>query len=198
MTEGNRTRIRLATVVVSVALLAPAGAWAQGHRGGGGHGHGHGGGVVVVGGGYYAPWWGFGAGYYGYWGPWGWGGVYPPAYYAPEGGVPMAVAMMNGFGGVDLDVKPNRADVWVDGKYVGEARDFDGYPSYLWLKEGPHRLQIQKGGYKLFDEQIDMQAGLKKNLKVRLEPGESAPPAAKADGKSAPAKDEPKPLEKKF
>ena len=34
--------------------------------------------------------------------------------------------------------KPDRADVWVDGKYVGEARDLDGYPSYLWLEKGPH------------------------------------------------------------
>jgi hypothetical protein len=200
MTEGNRTRTMLVAAVVSAGLLAPAGASAHGRRGGG-----HGGGVVVVGGGgFYSPWWGLGAGYYGYWGPWGWGGLYPPAYYGPEGGVPMSVALMSGFGGVDLDVKPNRADVWVDGKYVGEARDFDGYPSYLWLKEGVHRLQIQKGGYKVFDEEIEMQPGLKKNLKVRLEPGESEPPAAKGDAKAmkdAPkdaAKDESKAREKKF
>jgi hypothetical protein len=28
---------------------------------------------------------------------------------------------------------------WVDGKYVGEARDVDGYPSYLWLADGDTR-----------------------------------------------------------
>jgi len=96
-------------------------------------------------------------------------------------------------------VKPNRADVWVDGKYAGEARDLDGYPSYLWLKEGVHRVQVQKGGYKLFDEEIEMQPGLKKNLRIRMEPGESEPPAAKPDGKSAAAKDQgEKPHEKKF
>jgi hypothetical protein len=200
MTDAIRTRATVAAAaLLGATLIAPAGAWAADHRGGGGHGR-HGGGTVVVGGGFYAPWWGFGMGY-GYWGPWGWG-AYPPAYYGPEGGVPMGVAMMSGFGGVDLDVKPNRADVWVDGKYVGEARDFDGYPSFLWLKEGVHRLQIQKGGYKLFDEEVEMQPGLKKSLKVRLEPGESEPPAGKGDGKSAAAKDapkdEPKPREKKF
>jgi hypothetical protein len=47
-----------------------------------------------------------------------------------------------------------------------------------------------------------MQPGLKKSLKVRLEPGESEPPAGKGDGKSAAAKDaakdEPKTREKKF
>ncbi len=44
--------------------------------------------------------------------------------------------MIAGFGAVDVDAKPNRADVWVDGKYVGEARDLDGYPS-LTLPAGP-------------------------------------------------------------
>jgi hypothetical protein len=198
MSDGFRGRATLGVAaLVGMALLAPAGAYAQHHGGG----HGHGGGRVVVGGGFYGPMWGYGMGWgYGFYGPWGWGGWgYPPAYYAPEGGVPMGVAMMSGFGGVDLDVKPNRADVWVDGKYVGEARDLDGYPSYLWLKEGAHRLQIQKGGYKLFDEEIEMQPGVKKNLRVRLEPGESEPPAPKLAPKSGGDKEQTeKPREKKF
>ncbi|HEX9092417.1 MAG TPA: PEGA domain-containing protein, partial [Coriobacteriia bacterium] len=112
-------------------------------------------------------------------------------------GVPMGVAMMSGFGAVDLDVKPNRADVWVDGKYVGEARDLDGYPSYLWLKEGVHRLQIQKGGYRLFNEEVEMQPGLRKKLRVKLEPGESQPPSARPDERGAKDQGE-KPKEKKF
>jgi len=194
-----------ATATLVVALVVPTGAMAQGHRGRGGHG----GGTVIGGGGFYGPWLGFGAGWgYGLYGPWGYGawgygpwGYGPwgyPGYFAPEGGVPMGVAMMSGFGAVDLNVKPNRADVWVDGKYVGEARDLDGYPSYLWLKEGVHHLQIQKGGYKLFDEEIDMQPGLKKDLKVRLEPGESEPPAGKPDAKGTEKEPTEKPREKKY
>ncbi len=198
MTDRIRGRSSLAAAALLTIALAPGAAYAQ-HHGGVGHGHGHGGGTVVVGGGFYGPWWGFGMGLgYGFYGPWGYGPWgYPPAYYGPEGGVPMGVAMMSGFGGVDLDVKPNRADVWIDGKYQGEARDFDGYPSYLWLKEGVHRLQVQKGGYKLFDEEIEMQPGLKKNLRVRLEPGESEPPAPKPDAKGDKDQTE-KPREKKF
>ena len=98
--------------------------------------------MVYVGGGFYNPWMGFGP-------CWGWGGwgAYPPACFAPEGGVSMGAAMMAGLGAVELNVKPNRADVWVDGKYVGEARDLDGYPSYLWLAEGEHRVAVHKGGY---------------------------------------------------
>jgi hypothetical protein len=198
MTRKNRGRAATgAAALLATALLVPADAAARAS------GHPHRGGVVVVGGGFYGPWLGYGAGWawgpWGFYGPGGYGGWgYPPAFYIPEGGVPMGVAMMSGFGGVDLDVKPGRADVWVDGKYVGEARDLDGYPSYLWLKEGVHRLQIQKGGYRLFDEQIEMQAGWRKDLRVRLEPGESAPPAPKpAAGTTGNGKDE-KPREKKY
>jgi hypothetical protein len=133
---------------------------------------------VVVVGGFYHPWYGFGP----YWG-WGWG-PYPWAYYGPQGGVDMNMAMMSGYGAVDLNVKPNRADVWVDGKYVGEARDLDGYPSYLWLADGAHKLAVYKGGYRTFEEEIAVNRGMKTELKIRLEPGESQPPGPMPAGKS--------------
>lgn len=128
--------------------------------------------------GFYGP--AFGGGFYG-WGPyWGFGfgpyfGPYYGPYYAP-GGVSLGAAMVAGFGAVDLDVKPNRAEVWVDGKYIAEARDLDGDPSYLWLKQGAHHLVIYHGGDKRFEEDVDVQVGMKTNLKVRLEKGESEPP----------------------
>jgi hypothetical protein len=136
--------------------------------------HGRGGRRVVVGG-YWgmSPWWGP------YWG-WGWGGgLYPPAFYQPEGGVSLDAAMVAGFGAVDLEVKPSRADVWVDGKYVGEARDLDGYPSFLWLPEGEHRIAVHKGGFLVFDEAIHVQRGMKTEIKLRLQPGDSPPPGPK-------------------
>src|SRR5512143_1043263 len=76
----------------------------------------HGRGRVYVGvglgfGGYYgwAPYWGFGP----YWG-WGWGWGPGPYYYgAAERGI--GAAMASGMGALDVDVKPNRAEVWVDG-----------------------------------------------------------------------------------
>lgn len=198
MADGTRRwTVRAAVVAAAACLaLAPVDARAQGRGGhGGGRGGGHGGGmrgggmrgggVAIVGGGLFSPWFGLGYGYgygYGYgFGPWG---DYPPAYYQVEGGVPLSVAMMSGFGGVDLEAKPGSADVWVDGKYAGEARDFDGYPSYLWLKEGAHRVQVYKGGFQTFDEEIDIQRGMKRPLKVRLVPGTSTPPGAKPDGKA--------------
>lgn len=131
--------------------------------------------VVVYGGGYwgYNPWFGLG------WGPyWGWGPYYP-GFYPPGGGIDMNAAMMAGFGAVELNVKPNRADVWVDGRYVGEARDLDGYPTYLWLSDGPHRLAVHKGGFMVFDEPIDVRRGMKTEIKLKLQPGDSPPPGTK-------------------
>ena len=122
------------------------------------------------GGGFYGfnPWFGMGWGPYGGWGP------YYPGFY-PPGGVDMNAAMIAGFGAVELNVKPNRADVWVDGRYVGEARDLDGYPSYLWLADGAHRVAVHKGGFLVFDEQIDVRRGMKTEIKLKLQPGDSPP-----------------------
>jgi hypothetical protein len=145
-------------------------------------------GHVVVHAGFYGgfyPWYGYGYGFG--WGPyWGWG---PFPYYS--GGAEMGAAMVAGMGAVELKVKPNRADVWVDNRYVGEARDLDGYPNYLWLSDGAHKLAVYKSGYKVFQEDIDVRRGMKSELKVKLEPGESAPPGDKP-GKPQDKADKPK------
>lgn len=162
---GSVLLVALALAGVLAVVVPPAEAHG---RGGGGRR------VVVVGGGFYSPW-------FNPWSGWGWGGwgAYPPAWFAPEGGVSLGTAMMAGFGAVDLNVKPNRADVWVDGKYVGEARDLDGYPSFLWLAEGEHRVAVHKGGYLVFDEKINVQRGMKTEIKLKLKPGDSPPPGTK-------------------
>jgi hypothetical protein len=159
---------------LAVATLTMLGSTAAEAHGRGGHG----GRRVVVSGGWrvHAPFaygWGF---YSPFFDPyWSWGGPYA----RPHGGVDMNVAMMAGWGAVEMDVKPNRADVWVDGRYVGEARDLDGYPSYLWLEKGSHRVAVYKAGYRTFDEEIEVSRGMKRELKLRLEPGESQPPGPK-------------------
>jgi hypothetical protein len=163
-----------AVLAAGVAVGLPQTAEAQRHGGG------HRGGAVVVRGvygfpGFYGyPYFGFGFGY-----PfWSMYGPYPPAFYAPEGGLDRGLALVSGFGGIDLDVKPGQAEVWVDGKYMGEARDFDGYPSYLWLKEGAHKLTVYKGGYAKFDKDVEVQSGLATKLKVRLDKGTPTQPTA--------------------
>jgi hypothetical protein len=155
--------------------------------------HPRGRGRVVVGGG------GFYGGFYG-WNPWfglgfgPWGGFGPHPGFFPPNGVDMNAAMIAGFGAVELNVKPNRADVWVDGRYVGEARDLDGTPSYLWLADGAHRVAVHKGGFLLFDEEIDVRRGMKTEIKLKLQPGDSPPPGTKPALETK--KDEEKPKEK--
>jgi hypothetical protein len=188
MRHSSKFRATLALGIAVAAGWASLPARAEAH-GRGGHGAVYVGGFVGPGWGYgFAPWWGFGPGY-----GWGWG-AYPPAYY--QGAVDMNAAMMAGFGAVELNVKPNRADVWVDGKYVGEARDLDGYPSYLWLKEGEHRLAVYKGGFLTFDEPVNVQRGMKTEIKLRLQPGDSQPPGPKPADKGK--TDDKAPAEKKY
>ena len=180
MTHAKRAggSLALGLALAGAMALAPPEAEAR-SRGGGGRGH------VVVAGGFYgwAPWYAWGPGWGPYWGgPWG-----PWGYYGPEGGVDMGAAMIAGFGAIELNAKPNRADVWVDGKYVGEARDLDGYPSYLWLAEGPHRVAVYKGGFATFDEQIEVRRGMKTRIKVQLQPGDSPPPGPKPGPGEKPA-----------
>jgi hypothetical protein len=163
-----------ATALVVALLGWPASAEARGHRGGG-----H---VAVGFRGFYGwgPYWGWGAPYWG----WGWGPG-PYSYGAP-GGLALGYAMMSGMGALDLDVKPNRAEAWVDGKYVADARDLDGNPSYLWLKQGPHHVVLYKAGFRSFEEDVEVNVGMIRELKVRLEKGDSAPPARVAAAPSRP------------
>jgi len=179
----TRTRTLGSLVVAATALvLAPLGLPASAEA----HGH-HGGVYVGVGfGGFYgwAPWWGWGPYWGGGWGPW-------PYYYGAPGGAALGYAMMSGMGGLDLSVKPKEAEVWVDGRYVAEARDLDGDPSYLWLKGGAHHVVVYKAGFRSFDEDVDVNVGMIRELKLKLEPGESQPPVSAApEARSEPPRPE--------
>jgi hypothetical protein len=107
------------------------------------------------------------------------GAYYGPSFYPYAHGADMNAAAIKGLGAVELHSKPGNAEVWVDGTFVAEARDLDGYPSYLWLKEGVHRVVVYKGGYANFDEKIDVRRGVQKELKVRLEKGDAKAPGTK-------------------
>src|SRR5262245_31641503 len=193
MTRWRHTRTLLvAAAIFAAAFALPGATLAQGHgsHGGGGyHGSGyHGGygyhGPVVVAPYYHYPfaypYFAFGYGFGPYWGPY-WG----PWAYGPPGGIDMSAAFASGYGAIDLNAKPGDAEVWVDGKYVAAAKDLDGYPSYLWLSEGPHHVILYKGGYARFEEDVEVMRGYRRDLKVRLEKGESQPPGLKP-GKSEP------------
>jgi hypothetical protein len=63
----------------------------------------------------------------------------PGAYEPPLEGAPV--------GGVQLDIDPRRAQVFVDGTYAGLVEEFSGYFHHLELPAGPHDISIVAAGY---------------------------------------------------
>ena len=168
MTRRTRLFLAAATTLTALFISFPRAAEARGRIG-------FRGGIVVPG--FYGwPRYGYGYGWpYCGFGPY-WGSCYGP--YA-QANVDMGIAAAAGVGAVDLNVKPGDAEVWVDGRFTAEARDLDGSPSLLWLREGPHHVVLYKGGYRTFDEQVSVAPGQSMDLKVRLEKGDSTPPGVR-------------------
>jgi hypothetical protein len=111
--------------------------------------------------GYYGPRWGYGPGW-GYGPSWGYTTVYPNP------------SMRHG--ALDLDVSPERAEVWVDGRRIGVADDFDGFPSYLWLEKGTYDVVVYLQGYRTLARQYTIYPGLVIDVEDRLERGEAVHP----------------------
>ncbi len=129
----------------------------RGHR----HGHhrGHGGYHF----GYYA--------HYG-WHAWPWSWWYPtrPIYLFPERIDPQAAAA------VETDVKPKRAEVYVDGQFLGQARDYNGSWDLLWLQPGRHLFEFRRDGYRTLERELELRPGFHVRIEERLEKGEGIDP----------------------
>ena len=50
-------------------------------------------------------------------------------------------------GGLQLDVEPRRAQVYVDGWLAGSVEEFSGYYHHLDLAAGPHIVEVLASGY---------------------------------------------------
>lgn len=100
----------------------------------------------------------------------------PPIYARTEGGINKQIARLQGWGGVDLNIKPKKAEVWVDGEYVGTAGEFDGYPAFLWLPEGEHTITVYRGGYESWERNVAIRPGAVIKVKHKLPEGTSLPP----------------------
>ena len=53
-----------------------------------------------------------------------------------------------------LVVQPSSAEVYVDGDFVGKASKYDGYPGYLQIASGTHRLEFRKDGYQTWQRDV--------------------------------------------
>lgn len=111
---------------------------------------------------------GLNLGYYGaYPGPYWWGGYYrvPATYGGGYGQVYMQP------GALDLNVKPKRAEVYVNGEDVGHVGRYDGFPGYLWLEPGRYELIFLLDGYRTERHEFTVRPGLIQDVRFTLEKG---------------------------
>ncbi len=211
---GSRTP-RALTIPSSGVRVAQGGGQHGGARpghGGGNYGHGggyygHGGGYYGHGGygyhpgwgyhGYYSPYWGWGWNYWGwggnwgwapYWSTWWWGGPWggTSAYISP-GSVEVGVRPGR-YAIVKTDVSPEEAQVYLDGKYVGSADDFDGVPDFLYLGPGTYHLEFRLPNYQTYATDLEVTRGQQVRVEeeLKLEPGKSALDAFPPESKGTP------------
>jgi hypothetical protein len=122
---------------------------------------------------YYGPYWGWG------WWSWWWDDYYgygSPYRYPYRDRFYDRYDRYGTSGALDVDVSPGKTEVWLDGRYVGTADDFDGFPQYLWLDRGTYDLVLFREGYKTIARQITVRPGAVMSIDDRLERGESVRP----------------------
>lgn len=144
----------------------------SGGKPGGGGGHPHGGYSWYHYPGYYYPW---RSPWYWSWGYWG-----PYWYWAPPAPVYTVRSVRSELGAIDLNVKPKKAAVYVDGEYAGLAKDFDGYPGFLWLEPGNYEISLFMPGYRTSSRTFEIRTGELLDVKLRMEPGEATRPVKTA------------------
>jgi hypothetical protein len=83
----------------------------------------------------------FGLGYY-YYDPYYW-----DPYYAGGGGRFSGYGYGYPTGDLRLQVKPEDAEVYIDGYYAGNVDDFDGTFQALRLEEGQYQVEVVAPGY---------------------------------------------------
>jgi hypothetical protein len=95
---------------------------------------------------------------------WGWGTM--PFYFDS---LSAPLALQDGpTGGVQLDVQPWRASVFVDGVYAGRVDDFSGYYKHLDVVSGPHQIVIVEPGYQPLVIDADVVPGRTRTYKGTL------------------------------
>lgn len=71
---------------------------------------------------------------------------------------------------VVFKVEPSNAEVWIDGRKKGKARDFSGRTGVLDLDGGRHTLELRKEGYVTFKKELVVGGGAKQTIRVTLDP----------------------------
>jgi len=72
---------------------------------------------------------------------------------------------------IKLEVKPNRAAVFVDGVFMGHVAEFGGIGKALPVSPGKHAIRIALPGYQTFETDIELAANQKSTVKTDLVSG---------------------------
>jgi hypothetical protein len=70
-----------------------------------------------------------------------------------------------------LEVQPNRAAVFLDGKFVGHAGEFGGALHSMLISPGKHRIKVELPGYRTFETEVNLLANQKSVVKTELVKG---------------------------
>lgn len=120
---------------------------------------------------YWNPFWGFWSFGYGYVPGYGYGpgyGYYPPVVYSDHRGY--------GMGALDLDVRPKDTEVYVDGQYVGLAKQYDGFPGHLWLEKGVYEVAFYRPGSETQTRTVKILTDLVLDIELEMFEGQAVKP----------------------
>jgi hypothetical protein len=101
---------------------------------------------------------------------------------APRATVPEITATLK------LKVKPARAAVFLDEKFVGHAGEFGGRFRSMKISPGKHRIRVELPGYRTFDTELNLLANQESEIKTELIPGsieQNSPLIKKPDEKQS-------------
>src|SRR5436190_60039 len=80
----------------------------------------------------------------------GYGAPSAPVYITPTS---------TAYGGITLEISRREAEVYVDGQYIGQVRDFDGVGAPLNLIAGRHHVEVSAPGYAPLAFDVDVIPG---------------------------------------
>jgi PEGA domain-containing protein len=84
---------------------------------------------------------------------------------APHATVPDITATLK------LNIKPKRAAVFLDEKFVGHASEFGGRFRSMKISPGKHKVRVELPGYRTFLTEVDLLADQETELKTELQVG---------------------------
>ncbi len=84
---------------------------------------------------------------------------------SPRAAVPDITATLK------LKIKPKRAAVFLDEKYVGHAGEFGGAFRSMKISPGKHRIRVELPGYRTFDTEVNLLADQATEVKTELKIG---------------------------